>query len=84
MPGQAHAVIPSDGFRGHGCLFCNSPIAPGNIKDELELRVRGGHAEPRFWAHRQCFRNAIHPMVRAMIDGAADKTDRFDILPPPA
>ncbi len=80
MSDKPHAVGTPSGFRGHGCLFCHVPIPPDD-HGELELTVTGSGKPNRFWAHRRCFRDALHPQVRATMEWANGPNLR-SIFPP--
>lgn len=82
MTDDPHATLSSHGYRGHTCLFCGVPIPPDDAQ-ELTLTISRPDKTPRFWAHRRCVYEAIHPSVRQTIEREAADV-RLDIFPPPA
>jgi hypothetical protein len=82
MSDQPRAVLTSEGFRGHACLFCHVPI-PSEDRGELTVTVTGSGKPNHFWAHRRCLRDALHPQVRATIEwaGGSNLASIFPLSP---
>lgn len=75
--GVAH--LKSDGFQGHGCLFCGELI-PVADTTQLPIRISTAGRTAYYWAHRACFRghakSSLHPSINRIPPAA-----EADVLP---